>query len=197
MEAFELSRRERKALKDLKAQRAAEEKLAAEDARQAKREQAKADWDAMSSSEKSAAFKILAAIVILVVVVFAILAACGGDKGNDTNHSDSATSDPVSSPSSIEDAPIVTSLPISFAEEKYNIDVDAVDVGPSIVDGVDHERGIFDRSNWRIVAYCPRMVDNTVKVGVIKSDEHAQITAARQGTSISDNSLTYLLDCPL
>ena len=74
--------------------------------------------------------------------------------------------------------------------------IDPIDIGQHMVDGVDVQRGVLDRANWRIAAYCPQMVGNTVIAGVIKEEEFRVITAAAQGTPIAENSLTYLLDCP-
>jgi hypothetical protein len=94
------------------------------------------------------------------------------------------------------EAPSVISLPINFAEQKRGIKVNAVDIGRHIVDGVNSERAIFDPANWRIVAQCDFMTDNTLNAGVIKNDEFATISQARQGTSISENFFKAVLDCP-
>lgn len=84
-----MSRRERKALKNLKAEHAAQEKFNAEQAKKAekkaKQEQAKADWEAKSPEEKKQAYKIMAVVGVVVVVLFAILASCGG--GDDAKDS--------------------------------------------------------------------------------------------------------------
>jgi hypothetical protein len=93
-------------------------------------------------------------------------------------------------------APIVIPGPIDFIQEKWGIKVNAVDIGQHIVDGVNSERAIFDPGNWRIVAQCDFMTDNTLNAGVIKNDEFAIISQARQGTSISENFFKAVLDCP-
>lgn len=95
------------------------------------------------------------------------------------------------------------SLPITLAEEDNGIKVDAVDIGEEIgrlvlgrVDGVDTQRAIFDKGNWRIVAQCDQMVDKILKVGVIKADEFMAISQAGQARPLSDNTFKFLLDCP-
>jgi hypothetical protein len=196
---FSVGRRERKALKNLKAQRAAEEKLAAEDAKKAAREermeQAKADWAAKSPEEKKKVYKWVGGGAAAFVVLIALSGACGGDDKKSDSNSDAAPAKEAEAPQVVK-APVVIPSPISFAEEKNGIKVDAVDLGQHIVDGVNRERGIFDRANWRIVAQCDYMVGNTMKAGVIKSDEFGVITAAEQGASIADNSFKFMLDCP-
>lgn len=114
----------------------------------------------------------------------------------ETSASPSATQETTKAESAPVAAPTVIPLAIPFAEEKNGITVDAVDIGEQIVDGVDRQRGIFDPGNWRIVAQCDLMVDNTLKAGVIKADEFQAISQAGQARSISDNTFKSLLDCP-
>jgi hypothetical protein len=97
----------------------------------------------------------------------------------------------------------VISLPITLAEEDNGIKVDAVDIGEQIgrlvlgrVDGVDTQRALSEKGNWRIVAQCDQMVDKTLKVGVIKTHEFMAITQAGQAKSLSGNMFKFLLDCP-
>ncbi|MCE5290077.1 MAG: PASTA domain-containing protein [Nocardiaceae bacterium] len=93
-------------------------------------------------------------------------------------------------------APVVLGT-LTFAESKNpGITFDAHDVGQHIVDGVDHERAVWDRGNWQIAAYCDDVVDGTLKVGVIKVDEFAAISQAGQGTIIAENGLKGALSCP-
>ncbi|MGV0625387.1 hypothetical protein [Mycolicibacter minnesotensis] len=99
-------------------------------------------------------------------------------------------------PSSSTQAPTVISLPLNFAEQKQGIRIDAVDIGQHLVDGVSHQRGIYDRGNWRIVAQCEQMVGKTLKAGVIKDSELKVIQQAKQGASIANNTFRGLLDCP-
>ena len=95
------------------------------------------------------------------------------------------------------------SLSITLAEENYGIEVDPMDIGEQIgrlvlgrVDGVDTQRAIFEKGNWRIVAQCDQMVDKTLKVGVIKTHEFMAISQVGQARSFSDNTFKFLLDCP-
>jgi hypothetical protein len=94
------------------------------------------------------------------------------------------------------DAPSVIPLPVTFAEDKSGLRLDTIDLGQHVVGGVDHERAVFDKGNWRVVAQCQQSVDGVLKVGVIKNDELQSIQAAGQGRPIADNSLSNLLDCP-
>ena len=107
----------------------------------------------------------------------------------------SSTPAPASSPTLV-DAPSVIPFPISIAESKNNISIDATDIGQHLVDGVAHERAIFDKSNWRIVAQCDQMVGGVLVAGVIKSNEFTAISQAHQGSSIADNTFKALLKCP-
>nr|WP_152665911.1 hypothetical protein [Mycobacterium sp. UM_NZ2] len=106
------------------------------------------------------------------------------------------TASAVAEPSSSTEAPTVIALPLTFAEKKQGVRIDAVDLGQHLVDGVDHQRGIYDRSNWRIVAQCEQMIGNVLKAGVIKDSELKVIQQANQGSSIANNSFSGLLDCP-
>ncbi len=137
-------------------------------------------------------------IVVVAAALFYLLAHCDkseGDKSNDNQSEPSSSSVSLEPPARAE-APMVIPFPITLAEQKNGITIDAVDVGQHIVDGVNSQRAIFDRSNWRVVAQCDQMVGNTLKAGAIKSDEFATISAAGQGSSIADNSLKGILDCP-
>ncbi|GEE02661.1 hypothetical protein nbrc107696_31070 [Gordonia spumicola] len=75
-----MSRRERKALKNLQAQQAAQAKFDAEQAKkaekQAKQQAAQAAWEAKSPEEKKQTYKVMAAVAVVVVVLFGIMAAC-------------------------------------------------------------------------------------------------------------------------
>lgn len=95
----------------------------------------------------------------------------------------------------IEDAPLLVGMPLHLADEKAKT-VDAIDLGPEIVDGEEYQRGIIDRSNWRVVAQCDQMKNGRVKVGVVKDDEHWIIVNGGQGSLIAENALQGLLECP-
>ncbi|MCV7187066.1 hypothetical protein [Mycolicibacterium thermoresistibile] len=189
-------------MKNLKAQRAAEEKLAAEDAKKAERqrqmEEAAAAWAAKTPEEKRQVYKLAGIAAIVIVLLLAIIGACSG--GADNKDSNTATTTTrtttTTAPPAPVDAPIVISMPLGFAEERNGIRIDAIDIGQHIVDDVNRERAIFDRNNWRVAAQCDQMVGNRLKVGAIKADEAAIISNARQGTSIAENRLQFLLDCP-
>jgi hypothetical protein len=145
-------------------------------------------------------------IVGIFVLIAILISRCGDDGGKDKETSASppssgaestaAPSKPTTAPAEPVKAPIAIPAPLNFIEKKYGITVNAVDIGQHIVDGVDRERAIFDTGNWRIVAQCDFMTDNTLNAGVIKSDEFAVISQASQGTSISENFFKFLLDCP-
>lgn len=92
--------------------------------------------------------------------------------------------------------PTLIPLPLPMAEERAGLDIDAVDIGQYIVDTVDRERAIFDSANWRVVTTCDTTDGDELKVGVIKSDEFAAISAAGRGALIAENGLTFTLDCP-
>lgn len=92
--------------------------------------------------------------------------------------------------------PILIPLPLSMAEERAGMNIDATDIGEHIVDTVDRERAIFDDANWRVVTTCDTTDGDTLKVGAIKADEFAAISAAGQGRTIAENTLTFTLDCP-
>lgn len=119
------------------------------------------------------------------------LTACGGD-GSSDKASTSATKPPAPI---IEEAPLVVGFPLHFADEKAST-IDAIDLGPEIVDGEEHQRGIIDRSNWRIVAQCDQMKNGRVKVGAVKDEEHWIIVNGGQGSMIANNELQGLLECP-
>ncbi|ASR85637.1 hypothetical protein SEA_AMGINE_36 [Mycobacterium phage Amgine] len=139
----------------------------------------------------------LAALVPLVIAA-ASMSACTSASQTPSRSTPAATPSAASSsvlaPPQTQAAPSVISLPLSLAEKK--IRVNAIDVGQHIVDGVDKERAIFDRTNWRIVAQCEQTAGGTLTVGVIKSAEFLVIQNAEQGASIADNSLSHLLNCP-
>lgn len=132
----------------------------------------------------------ISAMSTAVIAAFS-LTACGGDESPD-KASTSATkpSAPV-----IEEAPLVVGFPLHLADEKATT-IDAIDLGPEIVDGEEHQRGIIDRSNWRIVAQCDQMKNGRVKVGAVKNEEHWIIVNGGQGSMIASNELQGLLECP-
>lgn len=203
-------RKQKKYEKELRAQRAAQEKIDAEDARKAEREE-KARARKQAEEERRAALTpeerkkedkrntIIGLIGVGAVVLF-LFAACGG--GGDDDSDQANTADPTTTvqeeaaPPAVADAPVVISLPVTFAEEKNDIRVDAYDIGRHIVDGVDRERAVLDRAAWRIVAQCDTTVDGRLTVGVIKQEEHQIISNAGQGRLISENFFKSVLDCP-
>ena len=95
----------------------------------------------------------------------------------------------------IEEAPLLVGMPLHLADEKAPT-VDATDLGPEIVDGEEYQRGIIDRSNWRVVAQCDQMKNGRVKVGAVKDEEHWIIVNGGQGSMIANNELQGLLECP-
>ena len=95
----------------------------------------------------------------------------------------------------IEEAPLLVGMPLHLADEKAPT-IDATDLGPEIVDGEEYQRGIIDRTNWRVVAQCDEMKNGRVKAGVVKDEEHWIIVNGGQGSMIAENSLKGLLDCP-
>ena len=137
---------------------------------------------------------------VLIALTGLLLAGCGNSGSNEQSSSASSSSDSTSvlatAPAKPVKAPLSIPLPINFIEQKYGIKVNAVDIGRHIVDGVDHERTVFDAGNWRIVAQCDFMTGNTLNAGVIKSDEFEIISKAHQAASISENFFKSLLDCP-
>lgn len=87
-------------------------------------------------------------------------------------------------------------FPLHMAEAQQDYDIDAQDVGRHIVDDVDNERGIFDRSNWSIVAQCDDFnEDGHAVVGVIKSDELRPMMDAGVDSVVNDNTLRGTLGC--
>ena len=95
----------------------------------------------------------------------------------------------------IEEAPLLVGMPLHLADEKADT-IDATDLGPEIVDGEEYQRGIIDRSNWRVVAQCDQMKNGRVKVGAVKDEEHWIIVNGGQGSMIANNELQGLLECP-
>lgn len=95
----------------------------------------------------------------------------------------------------IEDAPLLVGMPLHIADENAQT-IDAIDIGPEIVDGEEYQRGIIDRSNWRVVAQCDQMKNGRVKVGAVKDEEHWIIVNGGQGSMIAENALQGLLECP-
>ena len=144
--------------------------------------------------------------IVGIVVLIGIVAQCGGGGNKDkpsplssvTTSAPTSTSESTTAAASGKPvkAPLVIPGPIDFIQKKWGIKVNAVDIGRDIVDGVNSERAIFDTGNWRIVAQCDFMLDNTLNAGVIKNDEFAIISQARQGTSIAENFFKSVLDCP-
>jgi hypothetical protein len=94
-------------------------------------------------------------------------------------------------------APGVRPGTLSFYKGKYpDIDFEATDIAGQIgVQGaaqVDGGRSIWNDSNWIIVAQCEVMVDNELKVGVVKEEERTYIP----GIDVANNNYKFLLDCP-
>lgn len=138
---------------------------------------------------KSPAGKISA---IAAAILAASITACGSAPQDD--ESTTAASETSTREIIIEEAPLLVGMPLHMADERAT--VKAVDFGPEIVDGEEHERGIIDRSGWRIVAQCDEMKNGRVKVGVVKVEEHQAIVDGGQGSMIADNELQGLLECP-
>ena len=137
--------------------------------------------------------------IVGVVVLLATAVQCAGGESKDKSASSSATSSTSQSTTASAKpvkAPIAIPGPLNFIQEKWGIKVNAVDIGRHIVDGVDRERAIFDTGNWRIVAQCDYMLDNTLNAGVIKTEEFANIQQAKQGHLIMENFFKAVLDCP-
>lgn len=114
-------------------------------------------------------------------------------KTKETQEKKTTTSKPPAP--TMEDAPILVGMPLHLADEKATT-IDAIDLGPEIVDGEEYQRGIIDRSNWRIVAQCDQMKNGRVKVGAVKDEEHWIIVNGGQGAMIARNELQGLLECP-
>ena len=156
----------------------------------------------------------IAVMSTAAVVAFA-LAACDGvetaDKPSASAHESSAaqesteakveetrekkTTETKTPTPTIEDAPLLVGMPLHIADENAQT-IDAIDLGPEIVDGEENQRGIIDRSNWRIVAQCDQMKNGRVKVGAVKDEEHWVIVNGGQGALIAENALQGLLECP-
>ena len=128
-------------------------------------------------------------LITVTLAASLALTACGANE---------ETAPPTTSrtPAPISESPLISGLPITQAEDRHDIRIRPVDLGPEIINGVNSERGIIDRSGWRVAAYCPHMQGRTVIAGAIKEDEFTAIAEAGQGASIADNSLHELLDCP-
>lgn len=131
------------------------------------------------------------------------LVACDGEDtaGTDTPTVEETTATveettATTAKAAVQPAPTVIPLPITFAEDQNDIRLDETDIGQHIVDGVDNERGVFDRGAWRVVAQCDDVVDGRLKVGVIKEEEFTVISQAGQGRSISENFFKFVLECP-
>lgn len=92
-------------------------------------------------------------------------------------------------------APTVVSLFLSMVEDRNDFEVDAVDVAGSLVPARagEPERGVFDSANWQVVAQCDAIVDDTLKVGVVKREEFSQIP---NRSGVASNAHSGLLDCP-
>lgn len=130
----------------------------------------------------------ITAITTTTILALA-MTACEEEKTT-TATSTTKTTAPV-----IEEAPLILGMALNFADDKADV-VEAADFGPHIVDGQDHQRGIIDRSNWRIVAQCDQMKNGRVKVGAVKNEEHWIIVNGGQGSTIANNELQGLLECP-
>ena len=193
-------RKQKKFEKELRDRRAAEAKVNADEAKKKAEEERRANMTDEEKKEEGRTTAIGCAVLfVIVIAMYAMIRACGSDDEETTDSTESAEStieEDWAEDTTVKDSPLMSGQVVSFAESKDNITIDPIDIGQHIVDGVDVQRGVLDRTNWRIAAYCPKMVGNTVIAGVIKEEEFRVITAAAQGTPIAENSLTYLLDCP-
>ena len=134
----------------------------------------------------------IAVLATATIMAFS-LAACGGNENDDKVSATVTASSTVEA--KIEESPLLIGMPLHLADEKATT-IDATDLGPEIVDGEEYQRGIIDRSNWRIVAQCDQMKNGRVKVGAVKSEEHWIIVNGGQGSTIANNELQGLLECP-
>lgn len=143
------------------------------------------------------AFALASFVLVLVVVI-----AGGGESQDGDTAAPAKLSTLVQAPvapdltPALAPAPHVTSLPLDFAAAKNGISLDASDIARHFVDGVDTERVIVDKSNWRIAAQCDQMAGTTLTVGVIRAEEFTAIADAGQGAVMSDNWLRDVLNCP-
>jgi len=147
-------------------------------------------------------------VAIAAALVAPMVAQCSSRPAPSTSTgaqetTSAASETPAVPPAAPVAAPTVLSLPITLAEEENGITVDAIDIGEQIgrlvlgrVDGVDTQRALSEKGNWRIVAQCDQMVDKTLTVGVIKTHEFMAISQAGQARSLSGNMFKFLLDCP-
>ena len=147
-------------------------------------------------------------VAIAAALVAPMVAQCSSRPAPSTSTgaretTSAASETPAVPPAAPVAVPVVISLSIILAEEDNGIKVDATDIGEEVgrlvlgrVDGVDTQRAIFEKGNWRIVAQCDEIVDKTLKVGVIKTHEFMAVSQAGQARSLSDNIFKFLLDCP-
>lgn len=103
------------------------------------------------------------------------------------------TPPPVPAPARSSSAPVVISLPVSFAESKHRVQLDTWDLAPNLVPGMagSRARTVFDKANWRVVAQCDTMSGGRVTVGVVKQDEWPLVA----GSAVANNTYAGLLDC--
>lgn len=197
-----MSRKQRKYEKEIRARRAAEQKVALDDAKKAQRDKQRAEQKKKNqewAENNPTAATVLGVIALVVIIGFLISMCSSGDDTKSASGGSTSTSvhsPRASAPNTSESAPIVTGQTITMAENRFGIDIDATDVAYHLIDGEGRERGIFDPANWQIVAYCDRVVDGRLTVGVVKREEFAAISQARAGSPIANNTLKAVLDCP-
>lgn len=123
-----------------------------------------------------------------------ITAGCGAKAATSAEQS---AAPPASATVKAVTAPNLISSPIALAEMTHpDVTIEAVDLGPGIIDGVDHRRAIDNKSVWRISSQCNQMIDDTLNVGVFKEAEYQMLVDTGSERSISDNTLKVFLDCP-
>ena len=90
-------------------------------------------------------------------------------------------------------APVVISLPVSFAESKHRVQLDTWDLAPNLVPGMSGSRArvVLDKANWKVVAQCDTMSGGRVTVGVVKQDEWPSVA----GSAVANNDYAGLLNC--
>lgn len=127
----------------------------------------------------------------------ALLMTAGCGARSATSAEGQAAAPPTSATVKAVTAPNLISSPIALAEMMHpDVTIEAVDLGPGIIDGVDHRRAIDNKAVWRISSQCNQMIDDTINVGVFKEAEYQMLVTTGGEGSISDNTLKVLLDCP-
>lgn len=126
-----------------------------------------------------------------------IAAAMGVAGCNSPTSSPAESIGSTSTAMSVSAPPNLISVPIAIAETTHpDITIEAVDLGPGIIDGVDQRRAIDNKATWRISAQCDQMVGGTLKVGAFKEAEYQMLVTTGSGESTANNALKVFLDCP-